>query len=66
MAGLIKAVLCLHHGRVPPNIHCERLNPRLVPLLEECWMEFPLESVELEVGAHAGVSSFGFGGTNAH
>ena len=33
MAGIIKAVLCLQHQRVPPNIHCEQLNPELEPLL---------------------------------
>eukprot|EP00961_Rhodomonas_salina_P072029 967006-Rhodomonas_salina.1 len=29
-------------------------------------MEFPQASVELEGALYAGVSSFGFGGTNAH
>ena len=40
LAGLIKAVLCLHHGRAPPNIYCERLNPRLAEALEECPLVF--------------------------
>ena len=65
LMGLIKAVLCLHHGRVPANLHCERLNPRLMEALVDCPMVFPQDSVAL-TGLHAGVSSFGLGGTNAH
>ena len=65
LAGLIKAVLCLHHGRAPPNIHCERLNPLLAEALAECPLVFPRDSTALD-GRYAGVSSFGFGGTNAH
>ena len=65
LAGLIKAVLCLHYGRAPPNIHCERLNPLLAEALAECPLVFPRESTALD-GRYAGVSSFGFGGTNAH
>ena len=65
MAGLIKAVLCLHHGRVPANLHCERPNPLLVEAMERCCAVLPSESRELG-GRYAGVSSFGFGGTNAH
>jgi len=65
VAGLIKAVLCLHYGRSPPNIHGEILNPRLAEAMLECPLVFPRESTILE-GRYAGVSSFGFGGTNAH
>ena len=66
MAGVIKAVLCLQNRLVPPNIHCERLNELLEPLLKECMCEFPRESIGLAAGVYAGVSSFGYGGTNAH
>ena len=67
MAGLIKAVLCLKHRAVPPNIHFTTPNPKidfnggnlkvvteLTPLAER---ESPLIT---------GINSFGFGGTNAH
>jgi acyl transferase domain-containing protein len=66
MVGLVKAVLCLRHGEVPPNIHCERLNPRLEGALERCAMTFPRGGGVKIGGRHAGVSSFGFGGTNSH
>jgi acyl transferase domain-containing protein/surfactin synthase thioesterase subunit/acyl carrier protein len=66
LAGLVKAVLAIHHAAIPPSLHCETPNPaidfpstpfyvntRLVP-----WPE----------GDHprrAAVNSLGIGGTNA-
>ncbi len=67
-AGLLKTVLALHHGVIPPTLHCERPNPdldfahsslRVVTKLEE-WAR-PKGGVR-----RAGVSAFGFGGTNFH
>ncbi|WP_437338830.1 type I polyketide synthase [Sorangium sp. So ce394] len=66
-AGLIKAALCVERGAVPPSLNFETPNPR-VPF--EAWRL----RVQTEIGpwpspaepALAGVSAFGFGGTNAH
>jgi acyl transferase domain-containing protein len=66
IAGLIKAALAVHHGTIPPSLHFETPNPRID------W-----RSIAVRVAASptvwrpdgprvAGVSSFGFGGTNAH
>jgi acyl transferase domain-containing protein len=68
MAGLIKTVLALRHEYIPPSLHFRQLNP-----------DITLEGTRLQVAADgrswprdrerrrlAGVSSFGFGGTNAH
>jgi acyl transferase domain-containing protein/acyl carrier protein len=65
IAGLIKAVLAVRHGRVPPNLHYAAPNPHLVPGTR---FRIPT-AVERWTGSGAriaGVSSFGFGGTNAH
>lgn len=68
VAGLIKAVLCLGHGTIPPNLHFTRWNPAIenpgatrlfVPVEPTRWPV--LTSSRL-----AAVSSFGFSGTNAH
>jgi amino acid adenylation domain-containing protein len=67
MAGLIKTVLALRHRRVPPNLHFVQANPAIrldelrlrVPTSLEPWPAPPGEAI-------AGVSSFGFGGSNAH
>lgn len=65
IAGLIKVVLSLHHRVVPPSRFAETENEQLrladggMRMLSEP-MELPRESV------HAGVSSFGIGGTNCH
>jgi acyl transferase domain-containing protein len=66
IAGLIKAVLALQHGVVPPNLHFREPNPHLP--LAGTRFRIPTEPVAWPAGTgrHVGVSSFGFGGTNAH
>ncbi|CAM9882194.1 unnamed protein product, partial [Chrysoparadoxa australica] len=67
IAGLIKAVLVLQHQAAPPNLHFRKLNPAID--VEGFPVVFPtmggLTSLEGS-GTYAGVSSFGFGGANAH
>ncbi|MBP2326086.1 phthiocerol/phenolphthiocerol synthesis type-I polyketide synthase D [Kibdelosporangium banguiense] len=67
IAGLIKVVLSLAHQRLPASLHFREANPHI-----------PFERLRLAVAsgqrlwpghgrpAVAGVSGFGFGGTNAH
>lgn len=65
IAGMIKVALMLKHRQIPANLHFEAPNPYIpfaelplrVPRALETWPEGK---------AIAGVSSFGFGGTNAH
>jgi 3-oxoacyl-(acyl-carrier-protein) synthase/SAM-dependent methyltransferase/NAD(P)-dependent dehydrogenase (short-subunit alcohol dehydrogenase family)/acyl carrier protein len=67
IAGLIKAVLCLNHDAIPANLHLSALNPHLVERAG-CFV-LPGEATPWPRGDKprvAGVSSFGFGGTNAH
>ncbi len=67
IAGLIKAVLCLEHEDIPPSLHFTTLNPHLA--LEGTPFVIPTEVRPWPRGPerrYAGVSSFGFGGTNAH
>ncbi len=67
-AGIIKAVLALHHKVQPPSIKIR--NP--LPLLEEVSTPFHVEEKArpwVRHGNHprrAAVSSFGFGGSNFH
>ncbi|MFD7504672.1 beta-ketoacyl synthase N-terminal-like domain-containing protein [Streptomyces sp. NPDC059850] len=64
IAGLVKTVLALHHDVIPTSLHCaegtalddERLRVVTEP---EPWPRYGGT-------ATAGVSGFGFGGTNAH
>ncbi|WP_395666460.1 type I polyketide synthase, partial [Methylocella sp.] len=67
LAGLMKAMLALEHDEYPASLHCGTLNP-----------DIPFAELNLRVAAtparlprsgrprYAGVSSFGFGGANAH
>ncbi|MFE9331776.1 type I polyketide synthase [Streptomyces sp. NPDC006925] len=67
MAGLVKAVLAVHHGIVPPGPAAGAENERLG--LARRRMELLTEPLELAAhgpGLRVGVSSFGMGGTNAH
>jgi acyl transferase domain-containing protein/D-arabinose 1-dehydrogenase-like Zn-dependent alcohol dehydrogenase/acyl carrier protein len=66
IAGLIKAVEVVRHGRIPPSLHFRQLNPHIRP--GDCPIRVPITSVDLPADRPriAGVSSFGFSGTNAH
>jgi len=67
VAGLIKAVLVLRHGRVPRTLHYREPNPEL--RLEQTPFfvtdqEVPFEATPGE--NRVAVSAFGLGGSNAH
>ncbi|GLA95297.1 type I Iterative Polyketide synthase (PKS) [Aspergillus tubingensis] len=65
LAAVIKAILVLERGVIPPNIWHERRNPAIK---EEWGLHFPTTSIpwpENEL-RRVSVNSFGFGGTNAH
>ena len=66
IAGLIKVVLALQHREIPPNLHFKQLNPYI--RLEKTPITIPTEKQPWSVESTriAGISSFGFGGTNAH
>ncbi|MDZ8138069.1 MAG: amino acid adenylation domain-containing protein [Nostoc sp. DedQUE04] len=67
IAGTIKTILALQHGEIPPHLHFQEPNPLIN------WQGYPIKipgqtipwsnNGELRI---AGVSSFGFSGTNAH
>ncbi|NER47858.1 MAG: alpha/beta fold hydrolase [Symploca sp. SIO1A3] len=67
IAGLIKVVLSLQHAKIPPHLHLQQLNPHID--LENTPLAIPTKLQEWQISQKrriAGVSSFGFGGTNAH
>lgn len=65
IAGLIKVVLSLQHGEIPPSLHFQEPNPYID------WERLPVTVPTQRLPwsqehRMAGVSSFGFSGTNAH
>lgn len=66
IASVLKTLGALKHGTVPPQINVDALNPRIdltgqrfaIARREEPWAD--------SARRYAAVSSFGFGGTNAH
>ncbi|MEU8824635.1 beta-ketoacyl synthase N-terminal-like domain-containing protein [Streptomyces sp. NPDC048636] len=67
VAGLVKAALALHHGRLLPTLHCDDPHPALAATRfrtldkAEPWETGPGARVR-----RAAVNAFGFGGINAH
>ena len=67
MAGLIKTVLVLQHGRIPANLHLSTPNPAID--WDACPTVLPDHTLAWPEGYPtriAGVSSFGWSGSNAH
>ena len=67
IAGLIKSVLCLRHRMLPPTVHYREPNP--LADLARLKLRVLAQAEPWKDALHrrvAGVSSFGFGGTNAH
>lgn len=66
LAGVLKSMLALRHNLLPSSLHCDIPN-----------RDIPFDTLNLEINTQprsltherdslAGISSFGFGGTNAH
>jgi acyl transferase domain-containing protein len=65
VAGLIKVVLALRHGQIPAQLHFQTPNPHIP--WDQLAVEVPSRPRPWPAGRRiAGVSSFGFSGTNAH
>ncbi|WP_406175824.1 aminotransferase class I/II-fold pyridoxal phosphate-dependent enzyme [Streptomyces sp. NBC_00996] len=65
IAGLIKTALVVRHRQVPPTLHLRMANRHLV---RDTALHIPTRLTSLPEGTvpRAAVSSFGFGGANAH
>ncbi len=67
VAGLIKTVLALEHGELPPTLHFRAPNPEIDFAAGPFYVHAELLPWPRgETPRRAGVSSFGIGGTNAH
>jgi len=64
IAGLIKSVASLSYGIIPPNLHFHQANPYID--FESHHIRVVAEETKIDHQAVIGISSFGFGGTNAH
>ncbi|MBF0450305.1 MAG: type I polyketide synthase [Candidatus Magnetomorum sp.] len=67
IAGFIKTILALQHQEIPPHLHFQHPNPHVL------WDELPIKVATERIPWQsmnekkiAGISSFGYSGTNAH
>ncbi|HEX5433759.1 MAG TPA: beta-ketoacyl synthase N-terminal-like domain-containing protein [Candidatus Angelobacter sp.] len=67
VAGLIKTILALQHGQIPPSLNFRQANPK-IPFERGPFRVNPalIPWPENNKPRRAGVSSFGIGGTNVH
>jgi acyl transferase domain-containing protein len=68
IASLIKTVLALEQRQIPPSLHCADPNPEIDLAAGPLRLATHLADWPAEAGQprRAGVSAFGYGGTNAH
>lgn len=68
VVGMIKVILQIRHGKIAKSLHCDTISP-LIDLRRTPY-RVAQQAVDWEVPAGqtriGGVSSFGFGGVNAH
>jgi acyl transferase domain-containing protein/NADPH:quinone reductase-like Zn-dependent oxidoreductase/NADP-dependent 3-hydroxy acid dehydrogenase YdfG len=67
IAGLLKVALMLEHGQIPPHLHLREPSPHIA------WEKYPFviptqltDWAPINGKRIAGISSFGFSGSNAH
>jgi acyl transferase domain-containing protein/acyl carrier protein/NAD(P)-dependent dehydrogenase (short-subunit alcohol dehydrogenase family) len=67
-AGLLKASLALRDKVLPPSVHCEHPSPDIDFAHSPLYVNTELKpwTVPVDTPRRAGVSAFGFGGTNFH
>ncbi len=67
IAGFIKVLMSLQNEEIPPHLHLTKLNPHIK--IDDVPIRIATENITWKTGdspRYAGISSFGFGGTNAH
>jgi len=67
-AGLLKTALALRDKVLPPSVHCEHLNPNIDFAHSPLYVNTELKPWTMPPDGvrRAGLSAFGFGGTNFH
>jgi acyl transferase domain-containing protein len=65
VAGVVKMILLLEHGVIPPNVNFDQVNPKI---LSKWNIQFPKRCIPWPSTGlrRTSISSFGLSGTNAH
>ncbi|MEO7021098.1 MAG: beta-ketoacyl synthase N-terminal-like domain-containing protein [Ktedonobacteraceae bacterium] len=66
-AGVIKTILAMDHGQLPPQLHYEQPSPEMDIRNSPFYINTKLAPwPRLQTPRRAGINSFGLGGTNVH
>ena len=68
IAGFIKVLLCLHHQKLVPSLHMQKLNQNVSFEASPLYVNTDLREWASQTGRPrmAAINSFGFSGTNCH
>jgi acyl transferase domain-containing protein len=64
VAGIMKLILSIQHGEIPPHLHLNELSPHIP--WDELPITIPTTRTPWPGKRIGGISSFGFSGTNVH
>lgn len=66
VAGMLKAMIAFEERALPPTLHCEKSNPNIDLAALNLTVVSQTQALAGGRPLRAGISSFGFGGANAH
>ncbi|WP_433260000.1 type I polyketide synthase [Actinosynnema sp. CS-041913] len=66
VAGFVKAALAVHHGVLPPTLHCDTPTTAVDLTGTQLYLNTKAQPWTERAPRRAGVTSLGMGGTNAH
>ncbi|KAJ5174511.1 Type I Polyketide synthases (Type I PKS) [Penicillium canariense] len=69
LSGLLKALLAVQHGLIPPNLLFNKISHQVAPYASHLRVPtelIPWPNLPPETPRRASISSFGFGGANTH
>ena len=65
LAGIVKVILALRHGKIPPNLHLNSPNPK-ISALAEGRLSVVTKATPIPPSATVSLNAFGFGGAISH
>ena len=65
LAGIVKVILAIRHGKIPPNLHFNSPNPKIASIIEGR-LSVVTQATPIPPSAVVSLNAFGFGGAISH